>query len=172
MKCYAHSRPNAPVEEWQTLEEHLHGVADRAAEFADPFSSSKWGRLIGLLHDIGKSRKSFQSYLLRSNDIEDAEPDYGNHSHSGVGGCWISQNAGTIGKILSYCIVGHHGGLPDWSGGDKPDGSLVQRLENERKMLEELLSTSYLPLLIYHHYYSYFLMKSYYLLQVQTFHLL
>ncbi len=137
MKIYAHSKPNAPLEEWQSLEAHLNGVAKRAAEFADSFSSAKWGRLIGLLHDIGKSRKSFQSYLLRCNEVEDADPDYGDHSHSGAGGCWIWQNAGAIGKALSYCIVGHHGGLPDWSGGEKPDGALVRRLESDQKVLEE-----------------------------------
>ena len=37
MKCYAHSRPNAPAEEWQKLEDHLENVANKTAEFAGVF---------------------------------------------------------------------------------------------------------------------------------------
>lgn len=47
MRLYAHSKPNASVEEWQTLEEHLRGVDCRTAEFARSFLSEEWGRLLG-----------------------------------------------------------------------------------------------------------------------------
>lgn len=65
MKCYAHSKQNAPAEEWQKLEDHLENVASKSAEFAGAFSSSQWAQLLGCLHDYGKARASFQGYLAR-----------------------------------------------------------------------------------------------------------
>ena len=137
MSIYAHSKENAPTAEWQTLDEHLEGTAKRAAVFADSFSSSAFGRIVGLLHDIGKSRKGFQSYLRRCNGMDDVQNDDGDYSHSGAGACWLCDNAGVLGKALAYCVAGHHAGLPDWSGGEKPDGALIQRLRNESSVLEE-----------------------------------
>lgn len=134
---YAHSKENAPVTEWQTLEAHSNAVATLASEFATPFYSVEWAHLLGFVHDIGKARSAFQSYLLRCNGIEDSEPDYGNHSHSGAGACWLSQNAGHLGRALAYCVAGHHAGLPDWSGGEIPDGALVRRLECDAYVLDE-----------------------------------
>lgn len=108
-----------------------------SASFASPFASGELGKLLGAVHDFGKARDSFQSYLKRCNGIEDSEADYGNHSHSGAGACWL-QSKGGLGKALAYCVAGHHAGLPDWSGGNTPDGALVQRLKNEAYVLEEL----------------------------------
>ena len=75
MAVYAHSKENAPISEWQTLEEHLVGTARRASQFASSFSSSFFGYILGMLHDIGKSRRGFQSYLRRSNGIEESPCD-------------------------------------------------------------------------------------------------
>lgn len=135
--CYAHSLPGAPIEEWQTLQAHSKAVAGLSESFARPFASSKCGWLLGALHDLGKARDSFQSYLRRCNGIDDFEYDFGDHSHSGAGACWLKDNAGGIGKALAYCVAGHHAGLPDWSGGNTPDGALVQRLKGEAAVLEE-----------------------------------
>lgn len=90
MIAYAHSKENAPLSEWQLLEAHLEGTAKRAEIFAAPFSSSTFGWLIGLLHDIGKSRSGFQSYLRRCNDEEEENPDYGDHAHAIVGACYLN----------------------------------------------------------------------------------
>lgn len=141
---YAHSRKSAPLTEWQTLDAHLLAVADSAGKFASAFGSSEWARLVGLVHDIGKAQKAFQSYLLRCNGIDDSEPDYGDHSHSGAGACWLSKNAGNLGKALAYCVAGHHAGLPDWSGGDTPDGALVRRLEHDAHILDDTALTKWL----------------------------
>jgi len=51
---YAHSRSDAGPEQWQRLEDHLQGVADRAAQFAEAFGAGGWGKLAGLWHDLGK----------------------------------------------------------------------------------------------------------------------
>jgi CRISPR-associated endonuclease/helicase Cas3 len=137
MKCYAHSRPSAPSEEWQELEDHLQNVACKAADFAGAFSSSQWGQLLGGLHDFGKARASFQGYLARANGIDDEGFDNGEHGHSGAGACLAAERFGSMGKILAYIIAGHHAGLPDWSGGENPNGALVQRLNEGRIVLAE-----------------------------------
>lgn len=140
MSVYAHSKENAPLAEWQLLEAHLEGTAKRAEIFAAPFSSSTFGRLIGLLHDIGKSRSGFQSYLRRCNDEEEENPDYGDHAHAIVGACYLNhtKSLGQLAKALAYCVAGHHAGLPDWSGGETPNGALVVRLAEESEVLEEV----------------------------------
>lgn len=136
MTPYAHS--NGPDDSaWQSLADHSVGVARLAECFASPFLSGPHAALSGYCHDIGKARKAFQSYLCRCNGIEDDEPDYGDHSHSGTGACWLARRAGSIGKALAYCVAGHHAGLPDWSGGETPNGALAIRLQEDAAVLSE-----------------------------------
>lgn len=136
MKVFAHSN-GEDMSRWQTLHDHSRAVGELAASFAESFASGTFGRLLGAVHDLGKARGSFQSYLMRCNGIEDAEEDYGDHSHSGAGACWLNANVKSFGRALAYCVAGHHAGLPDWSGGNTPDGALVQRLKGETCVLEE-----------------------------------
>ena len=109
---YAHSREHAPREEWQTLESHSHQVSERAAKFAQSFHSAAWARGMGLLHDAGKARLSFQAYLARANGLDDAAYDSSDHSHSGAGACWVNEHWTRIRRILAFCIAVHHAGLP------------------------------------------------------------
>ena len=136
---FAHSNGSNPAN-WQPLSAHAEAVACRSADFASGFGSSPHAALLGACHDLGKARLSFQSYLRRCNGVEDAEVDYGDHSHSGVGACWLwnqSKTLGGIAKALAYCIAGHHAGLPDWSGGETPNGALVNRLAEDESVLAE-----------------------------------
>ncbi len=41
-QIYAHSLEALPPEKWQTLDEHLEGVAKISADFAEQFSSRDW----------------------------------------------------------------------------------------------------------------------------------
>ena len=136
LRTYAHSR-GEDVAQWQLLQDHCNAVAERCAEFAGTFGSGDIGRLIGELHDLGKVRSSFQSYLLRCNGMGDEDLDYGDHSHSGAGACWLRDNAGGIGKALAYCVAGHHAGLPDWSGGETHNGALAIRLAEAASVLDD-----------------------------------
>lgn len=138
MKLYAHSLKEHSVEDWQTLEEHAQNVATLAAKFAEPFGSPETARLLGLVHDIGKARASFQSYLKAKNGIDDGESDNGEHGHSGAGACWLANHGPRgWGTFLAYCAAGHHAGLPDWIGGTTPNGALGKRLADEAAVLDE-----------------------------------
>ena len=134
---YAHSVKGQPKETWQTLEEHSRNVADLAAKFAAPFGSSEAAKLLGLVHDLGKARNAFQGYLRRQNELNDSSYDSGEHSHSGAGACWLFQELGGFGKLLSYCVMGHHAGLPDKINGITPQGALAFRINDEKTVLEE-----------------------------------
>ena len=134
---YAHSRSGSSTSDWQTLQDHCKAVAELSESFADSFASGIYGRLVGELHDVGKARSAFQSYLKRCNGIEDSEADGGDHSHSGAGACWLEKNCGAFGKALAYCVAGHHAGLPDWSGGEAPNGALAIRLKEDKPVLSE-----------------------------------
>lgn len=138
---YAHTHPDYPADptRWQTLEEHSRNVAQKAGEFAVAFASAEWAAIAGYLHDIGKARNSFQSYLRACNGLSDTNYDASDHTHSGAGAVWADQTfvSGKIGRIFAYIVAGHHAGLPDWIGGVAPQGSLSCRLENENPVIQE-----------------------------------
>ena len=54
---YAHSLDGKPPEYWQSLEEHLKNVAEKARTFADTFGAGDWGYLGGLTHRSGIETK-------------------------------------------------------------------------------------------------------------------
>ncbi len=134
---YAHSLEGEPPERWQPLEEHLQNVAKLAAEFAEVFGGGKWCLAAGENHDLGKGTKSWQAYLRRANDIIDEFADYyaGHPTHASAGARWLFGNSKDVGKLLAYCISGHHGGLADW------EGSAAASLKN--KLREPMLDISF-----------------------------
>lgn len=135
---YAHSVKGQDPRSWEPLARHLQEVADTAAGFAAPFDSGDWAELLGALHDVGKAREAFQKYLLSANGLTDLSYDAApEHNHSGAGACWAAAKFGKLGRILAYCIAGHHAGLPDWAGGVAPNGALQRRLETEKTVLDE-----------------------------------
>lgn len=102
---YAHTKEGVDKDEWQLLDDHLIGVAEFASEFSAVFGGSEWGCLAGKFHDYGKFKPDFQKKLhSNSNAIVD---------HKSIGARLLSDNLGQAGKLLSFCIAGHHGGLPD-----------------------------------------------------------
>ncbi|MEW6141336.1 MAG: CRISPR-associated helicase Cas3' [Thermodesulfobacteriota bacterium] len=87
----------------QALEAHLRAVADKASGFAAAFDASEEGHAAGLLHDIGKFKDEFQSYLKkrRKRGIETHHAAYG------------AAVAFEKGWPSSFAIAGHHAGLHD-----------------------------------------------------------
>jgi len=132
-KPIAHVKKNADGSwaEPQGLEKHLAGTAELADKFAMAFGSAQWGRAAGLCHDTGKSPEAWQRYLkTKSGYDEDAhlETKNGKKDHSTPGAKLAEEVLGKgIGRILSYCIAGHHAGLPDWI---ESQSSLIFRLQN------------------------------------------
>ncbi|NIA30903.1 MAG: CRISPR-associated helicase Cas3' [Actinobacteria bacterium] len=108
MKYYAHSLEGRPKEEWQPLEEHLIGVAEKAEAFASVFGAREWGRCAGLAHDAGKATSAFQRRLEGSPERVD---------HSTFGARLARDSGGPVGLLLAYAVAGHHGGLSD--GGEQ-----------------------------------------------------
>jgi CRISPR-associated endonuclease/helicase Cas3 len=101
---------------FESVETHLNEVSEMAEAFGEPWGLGKLARCLGLSHDIGKYSSQFQHRILDNGPKVD-------HSTAGAyelfkHGLWP----------LSYCVAGHHGGLPD--GGTKGDleGTLVGRL--------------------------------------------
>lgn len=89
----------------QTVKEHLQGTANLAGDFAGRFGKSQWGYCCGMLHDVGKYSIDFQKKIWEDTD---AQVD---HSTAGAKLC---NELGGYYSILSYCIAGHHAGLPDY----------------------------------------------------------
>ena len=55
---------------WHLLEDHLQAVALLSRRFADHFGAGELGRVIGLIHDLGKASDQFQGYLHRCEDAK------------------------------------------------------------------------------------------------------
>ncbi|MCI5122148.1 MAG: CRISPR-associated endonuclease Cas3'', partial [Candidatus Electrothrix sp. AUS4] len=68
---YAHSLEDQPLDQWQTLEQHLEKTAELCRSFAKQFNAGQWGELAGRFHDLGKGSREFQAYLRHVNEIED-----------------------------------------------------------------------------------------------------
>lgn len=118
---YAHTHE---TRDWEPLEEHLRLVAQGddqgfpgAAGFARAFGAEEWGRLAGWWHDLGKYSEAFQRYLAASQGDSHQGEVQGRVNHSSAGAIHAAKTVKPGGKILSYCIAGHHAGLPDHVGG-------------------------------------------------------
>ena len=131
---YAHSHADRP---WEPLADHLALVArgnesiDGAASFAASFGGRDWGMLLGLWHDLGKYSAEFQAYLRRQNGQEaqlETLPGKVDHATAGAQHA-AARFPDTVGRILAYCITGHHGGLLDAVGEGTGRTSLNQRLK-------------------------------------------
>lgn len=119
MLNYAHSSQN-PQKTWQTLSNHLAQTAKMAGDFADEFNARNFGYICGLLHDLGKYSPKFQEKLLGKIQRVD---------HSSAGGQEAIRLYGeSIGKLLAYCITGHHSGLPNHGTVASTEGTLLSRI--------------------------------------------
>ena len=122
MDYLAHKREDGIT---QSLKEHLENTAQLAGKFAKEFDAYDWGYCAGMLHDIGKYSDEFQERINGSNKKVD-------HSTAGAQLCWSKKG---LYQFLSYCIAGHHAGLPDTGGKCDAggDGSLYGRLNKKIK---------------------------------------
>ena len=125
----AHSAPEGSGEE-QSLEDHLRGVAEKAAGFAEAFESEAFAEWLGWWHDAGKVHGDIQDYLNDRGPSKD---------HSSVG---MLHALDVPNLALAHSIAGHHGGLLDHSalreraGRKREETRITDALEQARGLLD------------------------------------
>lgn len=163
---YAHSAQGQfcnllPYERWQTLQSHAQNVGSSAANFAQVFGAQDIAYHAGQLHDLGKYSLEFQDRLNGGSKPVD-------HSTAGAK-IAVERWGGVIGKLMAFCIAGHHAGLANGAGEGNNRNTLKQRLalqfgkdipELDSVWLQEikLPETLPVPLLkadVHHPYFSY-----------------
>jgi CRISPR-associated endonuclease/helicase Cas3 len=117
------------------LRDHLLAVGEQAAMFADRFGAAAWGRALGLLHDIGKASEKFQRRVRGENIRVDHSTAGARQAVSDTSR--LSRDRRGVGKLLAYCIAGHHAGLPDGPSKDAETSSLQHRLDPAHRKIED-----------------------------------
>ena len=120
----AHTAENGDISAAELLVDHSLAVSRSAAKNADAFDAGVVGQITGWLHDLGKIKPEFQAKLLGPTNTE---------SHSGEGARYAIETFGAtgLGKIIAYCIAGHHTGLPNGKGRseNRPATPLCERID-------------------------------------------
>lgn len=106
---------------FESVEAHLKEVSRLAAEFARPFGADSWAEAAGLAHDIGKFSDAFQKRILANGPKVD---------HSTAGAFELRNE---VDGLLSYCVAGHHGGLPNGGTSVSAGSELLGRLKNAQR---------------------------------------
>ena len=122
---YAHSAQDElgnllPYEHWQTLQSHASNVGNLAAAFAQNFGADEIARYTGQLHDLGKYSLPFQKRLK-------GEAKSVDHATAGAK-IAVERWGNVIGKLIAFCIAGHHTGLANGCGEGNNRSTLKQRL--------------------------------------------
>ena len=121
---YAHSAQDElgnflPYKHWQTLQSHLVNVGEIAAEFARVFGAQEIAYQTGQLHDLGKYSEAFDRRLHGGPSVD--------HATAGAK-IAIERWGNAIGKLMAFCIAGHHAGLANGNGEGDNRRTLKQRL--------------------------------------------
>jgi CRISPR-associated endonuclease/helicase Cas3 len=113
MEYFAHSSPTGV---FHGLARHLTETAKRAEAAAEKLQLRSWGSALGLLHDLGKYSPEFQARVRGATQTVD---------HSTYGTQTAELQYGKLGRLLAYCVAGHHGGLPNGADNGSGDGSTL-----------------------------------------------
>lgn len=116
----AHIRKSDGAE--QSLAEHCKAVGELCAREAERVGLSALGKLIGIMHDMGKATASFAEYL-RWSVMNEGEPrGIYHHDHAPTGAIfaysrWYTSAESSAERLtaqmLALCIYAHHTGLMD-----------------------------------------------------------
>ena len=121
---YAHSAHDElgnllPYEHWQTLQSHSVNVGEMAAEFARVFGAQEVACQTGQLHDLGKYSEAFDHRLHGGPSVD--------HATAGAK-IAIERWGNAIGKLMAFCIAGHHAGVANGCREGDNRSTLKQRL--------------------------------------------
>ena len=124
LSYYAHSAQDElgnllPYEHWQTLQSHSVNVGEMAAEFARVFGAQEIACQTGKLHDLGKYSEAFNHRLHGGPSVD--------HATAGAK-IAVERWGGVIGKLMAFCVAGHHAGLANGNGEGDNRRTLKQRL--------------------------------------------
>lgn len=105
--------------EIQTLEDHLHETSDLCSRFSSNLELPLSGKLLGLIHDLGKYSAAFQQYIRDITSlngdkakIEAQKQEKIDHATSGAQFIWhaysLKQIPASLAQILSVVLMSHH----------------------------------------------------------------
>ncbi len=116
----------------QSLRTHLHETSELAERLAGKVGLPEVGKVLGLLHDVGKASAKYQEYLLTQEGLISPDEDGYSHAvrgeidHSTAGAQLIharlgcrAQEGKLLAQFLALALASHHSGLIDCL---KPDG--------------------------------------------------
>ena len=118
MPFYAHSAIDCHESDWQTISSHAENVGEMAAKFAAFFGAQEMARYTGQLHDLGKYTPQFNRRLHGGPSVD----------HATAGAKIAFERWGLPGKLMAFCIAGHHAGLANGDGEGDNRRTLTQRL--------------------------------------------
>ena len=125
---FAHSNELSNRKDWHLLSDHLQGTGDRAAESLHSTGCGDFGRAAGVLHDLGKYTREFQRRLAGGPRCD--------HATAGAKVA-IERYGERLGKILAFCIAGHHAGLANGVNGERIS-ALADRLDSRIPSLDPM----------------------------------
>lgn len=133
---YAHSKEGVDETEWQPLIDHLTATSELAAKMGQGLGIADMARVAGLLHDIGKYSQEFQARLRGSKRRVD---------HATAGAREIIRlfpegRDQLLAELISYCIAGHHTGLPDYGSPADVDSDPTLLARREKRKLPDYSS--------------------------------
>jgi CRISPR-associated endonuclease/helicase Cas3 len=120
----------------QTLLSHVNAVNNSCGMLCAKVNLENTGRIIGLLHDLGKASPEWQDWIISL--TEDTYNEKG-PNHSSAGAILIKElldidsSNSLAAQMLELVILGHHGGLPDilTAFGETPFDTRIKNKTNE-----------------------------------------
>lgn len=124
--------------EEQTLKEHCQNVAAYTANNLQAVHLQKLGYLVGLVHDMGKATKKFDTYIRQAHAGVAVRRGSVNHTFAAVIYIWEKYHKGEddfqllTAEFIAYAAGAHHG-LFDCVGLEKAGvGDFLYRLQKDR----------------------------------------